>query len=174
VEAAFGGQGGKPATDMCPAGQVLIGYVVYESASPAPSVVGKLRGLCGVVSVDSANCQVTISAGAMLPLHGAFSDMPPVTLSCPANQMVVGITGRAGANLDQIGFGCAPLLLSKVVATYQTSVGATTWLSTVGGPGGNAYQRVCPAGQVSTGADVHAGQVIDAFGLYCSAPVLVP
>jgi hypothetical protein len=87
---------------------------------------------------------------------------------------VVAIEGRSGSLLDQLNVGCAPVGLASVASSYQLTVGAVTWLVAVGGTGGGAFSRSCPPGQVVTGSDIHAGLDVDAFGIFCSAPVLLP
>jgi hypothetical protein len=174
VFTVFGGQGGGLTKDVCPAGQVLIGAVLFEARSPPPSVVGQMEVLCGTVSILQTGCQPIVTPGAMLPLRGGNSDQRPVTLTCPANQVVVAIQGHSGLLLDELAFGCAPLALTKVGPTYQASIGAVTWLSPVGGKGGSPYQESCPAAKIAIGGDVHSGSWIDAFGLFCSNPILVP
>jgi hypothetical protein len=169
-----GGSGGVPRARFCPAGQVPVGFSVYEAKMPAPDVVSGLVEICGTLSVVQATCEVTILPGTTLPMSGGTGDQPVANRNCPPDQMVVAVGGRAGNYVDQISFGCAPLLLSKVGATYQASVGPITWLAPVGGTGGSAFTNICPAGQVAIGSDVHSGIILDAFALFCATPVLLP
>jgi hypothetical protein len=159
-------------TDICPAGQVVVGYVLYESVNPSPDSIGRIQTLCGTVAITGSPCRVAISPGATLPLRGRFSDRPPVTQRCPPDQMVVAFRGRAAAEVIGLAFGCASLVLSS--SAPQTSIGPVTWFPTVGGPSGTPFTDGCPNGDVATGSDVYSQYYIDAFGLYCSTPVITP
>jgi hypothetical protein len=173
VDILYGGLGGSPHPRLCPAGQVVIGYSMFEDKGTF-DVVSGLVAVCGAVSVISGACQLAVAPGMTFPLDGTTGKNGTFTRICPANQVAVAIEGRSGALLDQLSLGCAPVALAKVGLNYQLTVGAVTWLAAVGGTGGAAYSQSCPAGQVMTGSDIHAGADIDAFGIFCSTPVLLP
>jgi hypothetical protein len=174
VPTARGGGGGAAYNDFCYPGHVLVGFNIYENTG-SPDVVGQIEAICGTVTITPGSCQLAISPKETLTKRGTTSNAAPVTQKCPLNQVIVGYQGRWGANLDQVGFGCAPLALTNDGSMYQVSVGSPiTWFSPVGGsapPG--MYKDVCPSGQVGVGTDTHAQGVILAFGLYCANPILV-
>ncbi len=170
----YGDIGGTYHPRLCPAGQVAIGFNVFERANPAPAVVSGLVAICGRISISPSTCQVTIPSATNYPLDGTSGDSGTVNRRCPADTMVVTVRGRSGQFMDQIGFGCAPLTLSKVGSSYQANVGAVTSLPAVGGTGGGAYTSPCPAGQVATGSAIHADTVLNAFSLFCATPILLP
>jgi hypothetical protein len=161
-------------TDICPNGQVVVGYVLYDSVNPSPESIGRIQTLCGTVAITGSPCRVTISPGATMPLRGRFSDRPPVTQRCPPDQMVVAFRGRSSGEVIQIAFGCASLTLSPGPLGPQTSIGPVTWFPPVGGPSGTPFTDGCSGGDVATGSDIYSQYYIDAFGLYCSTPVVTP
>jgi hypothetical protein len=59
-----------------------------------------------------------------------------LTASCPMGQLAIGVTGRQGAWLDQVGFKCATI----------TDINTTAATPSVGGGGGTLYDFQCPAG----------------------------
>jgi hypothetical protein len=169
-----GGSAGSPYTDACPAGQVVVGFMLVEHSSPAPAILGEIQVICGTISISPTNCEVAISAGTTLPLRGSQVDQPPVTEMCPPNQVVVAIQGGSGNYLDRAGAGCAPLMISRVGQGSRATVGAITWLSVVGGTGGVAFNDPCPADQVAIGAFILSATWVDAMSIICSAPAIAP
>lgn len=159
--------GGTLYPDACPAGQVMVGIAGSVGAS-----FDQIQVVCGAVSLGS-DLGVTIGPGATLTVRGANVNAP-VTASCPANQMVVGFGGKAGALIDSLVLRCAPLVVSAGDGgLYTAAVGTVTPLTAAGGAGGNAFSDTdCAAGAVATGANIRAGNSIDAFGLLCSTPTV--
>jgi hypothetical protein len=172
--ALHGGSGGTAYADVCPAGEVVIGYVGYTTTTQ-PIVVDWLQTVCGTLSVTaSAECQVTVSPGATLMGRGRASGAGPWKVMCPPNQMVVAFHGLAGFDLDQVSFECAPLTILKSFSGYRLSIGAGTSLPAQGGTTGPTFQDGCPPNQIAVGTNTHAGQIIYELGLYCSTPALTP
>jgi hypothetical protein len=168
-----GGNSGSPYSDSCPAGEVVVGFILSQNSSP-PATVGEMTVICGAISIKQANCEINIGPGATLPTRGATANTPPVTQQCPPNQMVVAIQGASGSYLVRLGAGCAPLTLSRVGSTYQATVGSITWFSPEGGSGGTSFVDPCPTGQIANGAFTRSGLFMDAADLICSTPVLSP
>jgi hypothetical protein len=164
--------GGTAYNDACPAGQVLTGLGGSTSTTTTAAINRQIAGHCGVLQISGAT--VTIKAGATLPTRGAAGPAP-FTRDCPANQVVVGYSGRAGLLVDQIVLTCAPLSSTASATTGAAlSVGATTsTVSAVGGTGGTALTPVqCPTGEVATTTRLRAGDNLDAFGLACAKPTV--
>jgi hypothetical protein len=164
--------GGTAYNDACPAGQVLTGLGGSTTTTTTAALNRQITGHCGVVQISGAT--VTIKAGATLPTRGA-AGLAPFTRDCPANQVVVGYSGRAGLLVDQIVLTCAPLSSTASAATGAAlTVGATTsTLAAIGGTGGTALTAVrCPTGEVATTTRLRAGDNLDAFGLACAKPTV--
>jgi hypothetical protein len=171
----YGGSGGTPFTDMCPVGEAVIGYAGYTTTT-SPIVVAWLQTICGKLSISSAlmSCQLVITPGTILPGRGRAAGMGPWNAMCPANQVVVAFHGRAGVDLDQVAFECAPLTMSGSSGSYRLSIGAATSLPPHGGTTGFTYQDGCPAGQIVVGTDGQAGPIVYELGLSCGAPAIQP
>jgi len=166
--------GGTYHSRLCPSGQVAVGFDVYESRNTTPYVVSGLVAICGSISIAQATCAVTIPSSTSFPRDGSVGDTGPTSRRCPANTMLVGVRGHAGQFMDEIAFGCAPLTLSLVGASYVATVGAVSWLTADGGTGGAAFSSPCPAGQVSPGSAIDAGTVLNGFSVFCATPILKP
>jgi len=169
----YGGTAGTPYTDTCPTSEVVIGFTGYTTTT-SPIVVGSLQTLCGKLSFTSPSCQVTVSPGTTLTVRGHVGGMGPWTSMCPANQMVVAFHGRAGFDLDQVAFECAPLVLSKMGSSYRLSTGPVTSLPPEGGTTGPVFQDGCGTSQVAVGTRGHEGAIIYDLGLLCATPAVTP
>jgi hypothetical protein len=164
-----GGPTGTASTDVCPGNQAVIGYQGFVTGPEVGAVlVGAIQTVCGQLSLGTTpSGQLTTAAGATLPVRGSTQDSP-WTQMCPADEVVVGFSGRSGAALDQVAFACAPWTVSNGVL----SAGAEVTLTAAGGDGGTPYQDGCPAGQLARGSNLRSGAWIDAFGLVCGTPSL--
>ncbi|MEE2755518.1 MAG: hypothetical protein VYA30_02600 [Myxococcota bacterium] len=162
--------GGQRFDDVCPDGQALIG-IAGEIRNGA-QYIGRLRGLCGVVSIEPGNpVSIDTMAGADLPLRGAFGGGGNFGVTCQAGSAVVGFSGRAGRLIDQLIVHCGALSLN---GDSVRAIGNLP-LPPVGGNGGNAVPLVsCPNGQTAAGVVIRAGDGIDGFGLLCSPLLLAP
>jgi hypothetical protein len=171
-------QNGPTSTDLCPAGQVLVGYAL-SATTPSnftTALVSRIEPSCGTVSIasDRTGCKIVVSTGANLPARGRYSNGATVQ-RCPQNQIVVTFEGRSGRDVDRLGFGCAPLEITKVNSSFVVTVGAVTHLGTVGGTGGSAFQDGCPADHVAIGNKItDENGFIGAFGLVCASMTLAP
>jgi hypothetical protein len=172
LTAQQGGTTGSPYTDTCPGSQAVIGYQGFLTPpSVGLTLVGGIEALCGDMSF-SAN-GLTTSAGAALPIRGTSQDSPWTQL-CPTGEVVVGFSGRSGSALDQVAFVCATLVISDGDTGSVLAVGPQTTLTSAGGDGGMPYDVACSPGQVARGSNLRSGEWVDAFGLVCGVPVLVP
>lgn len=93
--------------DNCPEQQVVIGYR-GTIANPGVELVSSIQALCGVLSPAEAGTHLSVSEQGLLPERGTPSEMTWVE-KCPTDQVVIGVHGRAGDDVDQIGFVCAPV-----------------------------------------------------------------
>jgi hypothetical protein len=168
-----GGDGGSPSLDVCPSGQVVVGYRGVVS-NPGIVIVGNLQTLCGIASVGgAASDQVVVAPGAALPVRGTAPGTP-WTQQCPTDQIVIGFSGRSGNLLDQIRFTCAHWIVSSSDAGPSLSIDSVTTLIAAGGGGGSAFPlQECPPGQMAVGSLIDSGDWIDAFGLVCGMPSIL-
>lgn len=85
---------------------------------------------------------------------------------CPEGTFVVGLSGRAGAYVDQLNTMCAPL--------RRTEGGGLEWnrsrletMEGMGGEGGDKFEWTCPPDTIATGIEGRHGGWIDAIGVVC-------
>jgi hypothetical protein len=109
---------------------------------------------------------MSIVPGATLAIVGGTGDGNETLISCPANQAVVGVVGRADANWpNQLALRCAPLNASGFPGAITTTVSH-------GGTGGTAFPAAdCPYGTVATGARLgtDAGDWLSDIAYVCEA-----
>jgi cysteine-rich repeat protein len=164
--ATHGGGGGAPFNLACPNGQALIGF-----NGRSANLVDQLAGLCGAVSVGVLNDKFVIKAppaANLSPVGGGGGG--PFNSLCPADQLLVGYSGRAGAYIDAIRFSCVPLVITEDNAGFKVSPGMITNLAQFGGGGGGVIpQTNCPAGQIANRKTGRSGGYIDQFGLGCAS-----
>jgi hypothetical protein len=162
--------GGVAFDDACPAGQALVGFA--GSLSTAVGVHRQIAGHCGVIQI--VGTAVTMKAGATLPIRGK-AGTSSWTRDCPANQVVVGFSGRSDLLIDQLTLNCAPLVASGSALGSALTVATSTVLPAVGGAGGTAFAPTkCLSGEVATMARVRTGDNLDAFGLACGKATVGP
>jgi hypothetical protein len=166
----LGGSYADPrAEDRCPVGSAVVGLDVATTGDPKFDVVVRVRTICGALRVTHAG-QLGIGLGATTALVERGSAPGPVAqLRCPKDQVVVRLTGRGGAFVDQLGLECAPLLVATSEAAVD--VGATTPVGPVGGAGGGAQGPIdCGPARVAVGARTLADAFfVETFGLLCAA-----
>jgi len=164
--------GGTATNDACPAGQVLTGFAGSLSTTSTSAVNRQITGHCGIVQISGTT--VTVSAGGSLPTRGKLGTSA-WTSDCPANQVVVGFSGRSGLLVDQLALRCAPLVAAAATSGSPLTVGTGASLTAIGGTGGSAFAAVsCPTGEVATMARVRTGDNLDAFGLGCAKGTIGP
>lgn len=167
--------GGTQYQDDCPAGQVLIGFSGNALAASATldAVNRQVAARCGVVQIIGTT--VTIKPGAALPVRG-MAGTTAWTRTCPADQVVVGFSGRSGSYVDQLVFICAPLTAaSSAVGAALTPGATTTALAAIGGNGGSAFAAIkCATGQLGAGSLVREGDFMDAFSIVCGKATIAP
>ncbi|HXI60651.1 MAG TPA: hypothetical protein VNO55_31535 [Polyangia bacterium] len=167
--------GGSPYQDDCPAGQALIGFSGNAQAASATmdSINRQIAAHCGIVQIVGTT--VTVKPGATLPARGMAGTMA-WTRTCPADQVIVGFSGRTGSFVDQLVFVCAPVTAaSSAVGTTLTPGATTTSLTAIGGNGGMAFATVkCATGQLGAGSLVREGDVMDAFSIVCGRATIAP
>jgi hypothetical protein len=169
-----GGSGGVKYRDSCAEpDQVLIGLagtVIDRAADPLG--IGSLSGLCGRLTLapSGAMFRILVEGATALPTRGKMLE-GPWTSTCPANEVVVGIDGRAGGWIDEIVVVCAPLLVATDGSRMVTQ-GPMTALPPQGGhpEGGSPFSDRCGAGRAVYGVLIGAGDWIDGLNLLCAAP----
>jgi hypothetical protein len=159
--------------DGCPAGQAIMGFVlqVPTDGSGAAAGVYRVDPICARPTVSAAaggGWTVGWTRGNVVTGHGIAGALT-VEYACPANQVIVGYSGRSGDYLDQMSISCAPV---TIAANRSVTVGPIVDSSNhVGGTGGSPFGPVyCPTGQVTTLVRVYVPDDFPfvGFGLGCS------
>jgi hypothetical protein len=175
-----GGDGGFAHMDLCPDDQALIGYLgalqdIGTRTQPLHAV-GSLQGLCGALELGSDGA-LRVASSAALPVRGdadAPRQLNEFEQRCPADQVVVGVEGRAGLALDRVAFVCAGMRAASGDGGTAFARENAAELSAAGGDGGSAFSARCPPGSLARGHHVRAGRWIDAIAPVCAAPLLAP
>ena len=165
-----GGPTGAPFGDTCPVDQAVVGYRGFLTPPPVGlTLIGGVQTLCGVLTLGASSpLGIATSPGATLPMRGA-SRASPWTQVCPADQVVVGFSGRSGAALDQVAFECAPWFAADA-GGVGLSVGGSVTLMAAGRDGGMPFEDLCPPGQLARGTSGRSGQWVDSLALLCGSP----
>lgn len=164
-----GGSGGTAYTDLCPDGQVVIGYEGHFNDTVSgnyPMTVMRLATICGAPMIPDSDGPVTVTETTVLPVRGSHNALP-FDRRCPTNHVVVGFGGSTIDLLTDLVVHCAAVS----VASGEISIGSTTPLNEL-----NVVENLgtfapvnCPEGQVVKGSAIRAGEAIDAFGVVCEA-----
>lgn len=154
TSARVGGTGGSSRSLRCNAGEVLVGVRAREGW-----VVDKLESRC--VRVDAAGNWVgsVVTRGSV---GGGFGGGTQRTIECANGQAVSGISGNAGWYVDKLTLRCRDL-----TGPQQLS-GASSVAGTVGGTGGDPFDRIdCPSNLPARGFAATGAGVVDSLKLVC-------
>jgi len=181
----WGGDGGRQfPPDRCGAGEAVVGYLgtingnALVNNDAAVAVIGSIQTICGHLLSDDAATTVTWAPSTFpsLPARGTATTML-WSVQCNTDEVVVALKGGYGDAFDQIDVICGKIQLSpanggKVVTVDPT---AGRLVGHAGGDGFSAtYDFSCGSNKIVTGSVVHAGALIDAFGVICATPTFVP
>jgi hypothetical protein len=165
--------GGSAYLDDCPANQVLIGF--RGTIDGGIASLRSVAGICGTLSVGASSpFAVTTAQAGTLPAREAAGNTVENAM-CPANQVIVGFSGRTATYIEALSFRCAPLTITGSAPNYELEIGSATNTSPIGGENaGTTFNAInCAAGQVAVSQVPNAGSAIDNFGLRCSEVSLV-
>ena len=150
--AANGGGGGTPYSLDCPVGAIATGLNVRGGAN-----VDNIQVICQTVT----GAQRTFGAATFTGSAGGGGGSP-VTLACPANYVLVGLTGRignGGSGLnDEITGICSPLNGGQ---TVNTGTVGSNFSGSIG------YTATCPVGLAVSGIQGGAGNLVDRTQIKC-------
>jgi hypothetical protein len=168
-----GTSSGTPYLDLCPQGQVVIGYRGIQAHSPTMPWLESVQTQCGTLAIGPAPVYaITVSTGTLLPMRGgtvgdSWSRM------CPSNAVVVGFGGRSSGYVDQLSFRCAPLMITGGPGSYTVSIGSITTTQPTDSNSGFAFTPIdCPSGQIAIGSNITADNFPRSLGLICATPMV--
>ncbi len=87
-------------------------------------------------------------------------------LRCNAGEALVGIYGRGGGMIDQVGALCV-----TPSASYESWQGEPVRRGSAGGNGGGDFVRQCPSGSYVSGFSGRAGGLVDQIQIECARPL---
>jgi hypothetical protein len=162
----IGGTGGvTPYARICSRGQALLGF--YGRAG---GVIDALAPVCS--PLDSA--LLTTADGSLAPVETALEPLggpggADFDRLCDAGSHVVGIRGRAGANVDALELVCGRTSGAAPPDDARPSRrrSDSAVLPPVGGSGGLPFDRSCPEGWVVMGVSGRYGRFIDSLTVHC-------
>ncbi len=164
-----------PTTESCPAGTVLMGLDVWDN--DGGDYIWGVQAVCGKPEIapgaGADEYRVLVNKRSSQALQGTAQGSASTQLLCPANQVVVGFSGRSGQWMDALGLRCAPLEVTGAPGSEVLGVGSpVTSTSQLGGPGGGAYPDTdCGSGMMASGTTVNLYDVyVSGFGLTCTTP----
>ncbi len=145
-----GGEGGGPYNISC--GNAVAAGVFGRSGA----YVDQLGLICAELRQDGSLGPAWTTNTAGGNGGGSFYAV------CPDGQALVGLTGRSGRYVDQIGIQCAP------VSAWLSS--GSPWYSNYagGGSGGNPYGDTCRKGYMITSINGRSGSYVDAQQPVCT------
>jgi hypothetical protein len=100
--------GGVPVNALCPADQVVVGF-----GGLTAQFIQSLDFRCAPLVIAGTSPSFTLSIGNVSTTNqiGTPTGTPFTAIMCPNNQVAVGQTPHAGADIDAFGVTCAALLL---------------------------------------------------------------
>ncbi len=161
LTAAAGSGGGNSFALRCASDQVLVGI-----GGKASSLVDSVQPLCAQVDplgrwVGSSYLD-SIVAGSIAGGGGGTA----FKLTCPRDQAVSGIQGKAGSLIDQLRIKCGPLTAGPRLASIGSVLAGQA-----GSSGGNAFGPFdCVDGKPGRGLLGRAGTFVDQLRLACDIP----
>ena len=165
--------GGTAYTDDCPANQVLIGF--RGTIDGGIAGLRSVAGICGTLSVAaSPPYEVTTTQAGMLPARMSAGNTIENAM-CPANQVIIGFSGRTAMYIEALVFRCAPLTITAAAPNYELELGNATSTPPIGAENaGTTFNAIdCAGDQVAVSQMPNAGSAIDNFGLRCAELSLV-
>lgn len=142
-----GGNGGSVMSLYCPDNYVATGFILRTG-----SRVDQMQVMCRYLfSFGSLGnyLHTTDSVGGQ---GGSIRQ-----LECPYNSVLVGIFGRSGSRVDNLGVYCAGI-----------KDGTTIQVGPYGGAGGSEFVSLCPTNSIITGIYGRSGNEVDQINLRCS------
>lgn len=102
-----------------------------------------------------------------LPWRGGSGGTWTGPMGCQAGDVIVGLHGRGGTYVDQIGLICAKLYANGTFGPRYT-------LAPQGGGGGDPFYLQCPEGTAAVSIEGRAKTYLDRIDMACSQPPFTP
>jgi hypothetical protein len=181
-----GGEGGTPFYDLCPEGQVVMGYngslnsmALANNGMPI-TVIGSMQTVCGRITIDGPSA--TIASITLADSLEARPDKPSTwNAICKNDKAIVGFGGGSGDAFDRVGFQCTQLRITKGPSGDVLSPDMST-LELLSANGGDAASMMFADGcqdKIAQGSNTRTRingmqSWVEAFGLVCATANVVP
>ncbi len=151
---------GERFVESCPEGQVFVG--IQGQLHHHRSHLGRLGVFCAWMGVVDG--RIVIDDRRPGPLRGLVGDGEEFRALCPRHKAVVEYAGFANFLVDRLTLYCARPVLEDGALIWEDSEA----ILSIGGRGGEAVPRgSCNRDEIAVGANINAGDGVDAFGLIC-------
>jgi hypothetical protein len=140
---ARGGGGGNPVRLACASNQVMTG--VYGRTG---TKVDRLGIYCAYMN-DAGALGSSVKMGS----YGGWGGSDKTAI-CPSGQLMVGLRGYSGSEVDQLRISC-------VSAALWLSGGGASQVTLGGGSGGSWFNDYCPRSYVMQALDMRTGSRVD-------------
>lgn len=153
AEAPFCSSGHKCTALVCPPGQYAVGNnctavgVGYWSPADDTARYACMNAPANAdytsATASTMDCPFSCKAGYLLNVNTqqCQANSTVQSLRCNADEVAVGLLGRAGAWLDALGMRCAPFNGTQITGAVRSS-------ASVGGSGGGAFTLDCGPNEV--------------------------
>lgn len=164
----YGGEGGSPFGRVCYSGQVARG--LHGSAGRLVDSIGLLCTKIWIAIGDSGGTR-EYKVAVQPTVHGVLvggSGGSSFELGCPDGEILGGIFGRAGTQVNRIGVECVrPVVHENDDGTLRLELLDGARLGPEGGTGGTSFTYDCGGTRAAVGMRGRAGTYVDKFGVIC-------
>jgi Trypsin len=155
--ASVGGNGGEDFRAPCDPGEVLVGIEGHSG-----TYLDQVSALCAALGPDGTLGAVSRRGSGGGSTGAAFR------AQCPANQVAIGLSGRAGTYVDALGLECAPALPLALGSAFDV-----VHLTQFGGAGGSGFGGTegptrCGVGQALVELSGRSGTYVDRLTGSCA------
>lgn len=159
-----GASGTVPFARMCPRGEAMAGF-----QGQAGAVVDGLGPLCTPLGRDALEGLPDAAATATELDFAGGTGGSAFSRTCKAGSHLVGFRGRAGDGVDAIEPVCRDLRVTPVAepTDEKPAPPPATSLPSIGGSGGEPFERICPAGWVLVGLSGRYGKFLTSLVPHC-------
>jgi hypothetical protein len=162
----FGGGGGYPFADDCPAGSVGTGLSGSVATWYGWGTVALLQLHCRALLPDGT---LGIAMGPTTPRGGggAATFLQAFIADCSDGQTLVGVSGVHSSYMNSIAGMCATIpTVTAGAGGVDSAIGPFLGIGDFGS--NTAFDKPCRAGYVITGLIGRSGDIIDAIGFRCT------
>jgi hypothetical protein len=173
VDGPYFGGSGSSRIRPCAPGYALFGFSGKIGTKDGDRRVGRLSPICAPLEIVAGAHGFEVHTGAPVALEDfGKGDKDPWSDACPADEVILGIFGAAGGEIESLGFTCGPLVVTGAPGAWGLTVGPSDYTSPVRGggdpAGSHGFSYDCPAGWAGTRITAQAEDRVKGIQLDCS------